>query len=40
LQCLTGTPELTEPRAPGHQVRCVNPVLPADRSADAAEVSS
>ncbi|CAO0837326.1 ABC transporter ATP-binding protein OS=Streptomyces microflavus OX=1919 GN=G3I39_18980 PE=4 SV=1 [Streptomyces microflavus] len=28
LECLTGTPELTEPRATGHQVRCVNPVLP------------
>lgn len=28
MECLTGTPELTEPRAAGHQVRCVNPVLP------------
>ncbi|MGW0820787.1 ABC transporter ATP-binding protein [Streptomyces sp. NPDC002845] len=27
LDCLTGTPRLTEPRAAGHQVRCVNPVL-------------
>ncbi|CAM5419400.1 ABC transporter ATP-binding protein [Streptomyces californicus] len=28
MECLAGTPELTEPRAAGHQVRCVNPVLP------------
>ncbi|MFE6037107.1 ABC transporter ATP-binding protein [Streptomyces sp. NPDC056452] len=28
MECLTGTPELTEPRTAGHQVRCVNPVLP------------
>ncbi len=27
MGCLTGTPQLTEPRAAGHQVRCVNPVL-------------
>ncbi|MFG3494721.1 ABC transporter ATP-binding protein [Streptomyces sp. NPDC047928] len=37
MECLTGTPELTEPRAEGHQVRCVNPVLPA---ADQSEVSA
>ncbi|MBW1601561.1 ABC transporter ATP-binding protein [Streptomyces sp. JJ66] len=29
LECLTGTPELTEPHTPGHQARCVNPVPPA-----------
>lgn len=28
LECLEGTPELTEPRASGHLVRCVNPVMP------------
>ncbi|MFE1578204.1 ABC transporter ATP-binding protein [Streptomyces fradiae] len=28
LECLTGTPPLTEPRTEGHRVRCVNPVLP------------
>ncbi|MFD9501453.1 ABC transporter ATP-binding protein [Streptomyces sp. NPDC060035] len=28
MECLTGTPELTEPRTAGHKVRCVNPVLP------------
>ncbi|MFD4689454.1 ABC transporter ATP-binding protein [Streptomyces sp. NPDC058463] len=28
MECLTGTPPLAEPRAAGHQVRCVNPVLP------------
>ncbi|WMX44947.1 ABC transporter ATP-binding protein [Streptomyces roseicoloratus] len=27
MDCLTGTPALTEPRAAGHQARCVNPVL-------------
>jgi peptide/nickel transport system ATP-binding protein len=27
MGCLTGTPQLTEPRAAGHLVRCVNPVL-------------
>ncbi|WP_279329246.1 ABC transporter ATP-binding protein [Streptomyces sp. OS603R] len=27
LGCLTGTPQLGEPREAGHQVRCVNPVL-------------
>ncbi|MDG9704733.1 ABC transporter ATP-binding protein [Streptomyces sp. DH37] len=27
LQCLQGTPALGEPRRPGHQVRCVNPVF-------------
>ncbi|MER5840496.1 ABC transporter ATP-binding protein [Streptomyces prasinus] len=27
MGCLTGTPQLAEPRAAGHQVRCVNPVL-------------
>ncbi|WSM75972.1 ABC transporter ATP-binding protein [Streptomyces cellulosae] len=27
MGCLTGTPQLGEPRAAGHQVRCVNPVL-------------
>ncbi|MEV0692337.1 ABC transporter ATP-binding protein [Streptomyces sp. NPDC050388] len=27
MDCLTGTPQLTEPRAAGHQARCVNPVL-------------
>jgi peptide/nickel transport system ATP-binding protein len=27
LQCLQGTPVLGEPRKPGHQVRCVNPVF-------------
>ncbi|WP_406725381.1 ABC transporter ATP-binding protein [Streptomyces sp. GD-15H] len=27
MGCLTGTPQLTEPRAAGHQARCVNPVL-------------
>ncbi|GAA3644686.1 ABC transporter ATP-binding protein [Streptomyces fenghuangensis] len=27
LECLQGTPALGEPRKPGHQVRCVNPVL-------------
>jgi peptide/nickel transport system ATP-binding protein len=27
LECLQGTPVLGEPRKPGHQVRCVNPVL-------------
>ncbi|QNP65425.1 ABC transporter ATP-binding protein [Streptomyces genisteinicus] len=36
MECLTGTPELTEPRAAGHQVRCVNPVLPKNQ----AEVSA
>ncbi|MGD9482203.1 ABC transporter ATP-binding protein [Streptomyces sp. TRM70308] len=28
MECLTGTPALTEPHTPGHQARCVNPVLP------------
>ncbi|MDB1088293.1 ABC transporter ATP-binding protein [Streptomyces sp. ACA25] len=28
MECLHGTPELTEPRTAGHQVRCVNPVPP------------
>ncbi|MEV4947970.1 ABC transporter ATP-binding protein [Streptomyces sp. NPDC053755] len=33
MECLTGTPELTEPRTEGHLVRCVNPVLPtSDKS--------
>ncbi|WP_171112746.1 MULTISPECIES: ABC transporter ATP-binding protein [Streptomyces] len=32
LDCLTGTPELTEPRTPGHQVRCVHPVAEAARA--------
>ncbi|MEU6523023.1 ABC transporter ATP-binding protein [Streptomyces sp. NPDC046924] len=27
MGCLTGTPQLTEPRTAGHQARCVNPVL-------------
>lgn len=27
LDCLAGTPGLTEPRTAGHQVRCVHPVL-------------
>ncbi|MFF0168239.1 ABC transporter ATP-binding protein [Streptomyces prasinus] len=27
MGCLTGTPQLAEPRAAGHRVRCVNPVL-------------
>ncbi|MFE9939538.1 ABC transporter ATP-binding protein [Streptomyces hirsutus] len=27
MGCLTGTPQLAEPRAADHQVRCVNPVL-------------
>ncbi len=27
MGCLTGTPQLAEPREAGHQVRCVNPVL-------------
>ncbi|CAL9412186.1 MULTISPECIES: ABC transporter ATP-binding protein [Streptomyces] len=27
MGCLSGTPQLGEPRAAGHQVRCVNPVL-------------
>ena len=27
MDCLTGTPQLTEPQAAGHQVRCVNPLL-------------
>ncbi|MCX4479464.1 ABC transporter ATP-binding protein [Streptomyces cellulosae] len=27
MGCLTGTPQLGVPRAAGHQVRCVNPVL-------------
>ncbi len=27
MGCLTGTPQLAEPRAAGHHVRCVNPVL-------------
>ncbi|GGY34566.1 ABC transporter ATP-binding protein [Streptomyces omiyaensis] len=27
MECLTGTPELTEPRAAGHHARCANPVL-------------
>ncbi|MGA5278423.1 ABC transporter ATP-binding protein [Streptomyces cellulosae] len=27
MGCLTGTPQLGEPRGAGHQVRCVNPVL-------------
>ncbi|MGW3679273.1 ABC transporter ATP-binding protein [Streptomyces prasinus] len=27
MGCLTGTPQLAEPRAAGHQARCVNPVL-------------
>ncbi|MDT3724611.1 ABC transporter ATP-binding protein [Streptomyces sp. DSM 41972] len=27
MGCLTGTPQLGEPRVAGHQVRCVNPVL-------------
>ncbi|MFB8776128.1 ABC transporter ATP-binding protein [Streptomyces broussonetiae] len=27
VDCLTGGPALTEPRAAGHQVRCVHPVL-------------
>ncbi len=27
MGCLTGTPQLGEPRAADHQVRCVNPVL-------------
>ncbi|MET9953101.1 ABC transporter ATP-binding protein [Streptomyces sp. NPDC006339] len=27
MECLTGTPELTEPREAGHRARCVNPVL-------------
>ncbi|MGA5263625.1 ABC transporter ATP-binding protein [Streptomyces griseoincarnatus] len=27
MGCLTGTPQLGEPREAGHQVRCVNPVL-------------
>lgn len=27
MGCLTGTPPLTEPRAAGHEVRCVHPVL-------------
>ncbi|WSB86789.1 ABC transporter ATP-binding protein [Streptomyces cellulosae] len=27
MGCLTGTPQLGEPGAAGHQVRCVNPVL-------------
>ncbi|MEU3249365.1 ABC transporter ATP-binding protein [Streptomyces sp. NPDC006997] len=27
VDCLSGTPALTEPRAEGHQVRCVHPVL-------------
>ncbi|MFD8012900.1 ABC transporter ATP-binding protein [Streptomyces sp. NPDC058955] len=27
MECLTGTPELTEPRAAGHRARCANPVL-------------
>ncbi|GAA3817062.1 ABC transporter ATP-binding protein [Streptomyces phyllanthi] len=27
MECLTGTPELAEPRAAGHQVRCVNPIM-------------
>ncbi|WP_103501487.1 ABC transporter ATP-binding protein [Streptomyces sp. SM14] len=26
MECLTGTPQLTEPAAAGHGVRCVNPV--------------
>ncbi|MEG3629146.1 ABC transporter ATP-binding protein [Streptomyces poriticola] len=32
LDCLGGTPELTEPRTAGHQVRCVNPVAVAARA--------
>ncbi|MFX4291689.1 ABC transporter ATP-binding protein [Streptomyces bohaiensis] len=27
MECLTGTPQLTEPATAGHRVRCVNPVL-------------
>ncbi|WP_368406416.1 oligopeptide/dipeptide ABC transporter ATP-binding protein, partial [Streptomyces sp. CC77] len=30
LECLSGTPALTEPGNAGHQVRCVNPVLPEE----------
>ncbi|GAA4656002.1 ABC transporter ATP-binding protein [Streptomyces chumphonensis] len=26
MECLTGTPQLTEPHTPGHLARCVNPV--------------
>ncbi|KAF4408388.1 ABC transporter ATP-binding protein [Streptomyces lycii] len=33
LECLAGTPGLSEPRAAGHQVRCVNPVLPGSAGA-------
>lgn len=39
MDCLDGAPELTEPQSPGHQVRCVNPVLrdgESDQSGDAA----
>lgn len=32
LDCLTGTPALTEPRGAGHQVRCVHPVLEDSRA--------
>lgn len=35
MECLTGTPDLTEPRTSGHRVRCVNPVLPASAEASA-----
>ncbi|GGP75378.1 ABC transporter ATP-binding protein [Streptomyces calvus] len=34
MACLTGTPQLTEPRAAGHQARCVNPVLVDDAKAE------
>jgi peptide/nickel transport system ATP-binding protein len=27
MECLTGTPQLTEPNGPGHRVRCVNPIM-------------
>nr|WP_078843704.1 ABC transporter ATP-binding protein [Streptomyces albus] len=40
LECLQGTPELTEPRTPGHQVRCVNPVLDAHGSGDVAVIEA
>ncbi|MBQ0984555.1 ABC transporter ATP-binding protein [Streptomyces sp. F63] len=40
LECLQGTPELTEPRTPGHRVRCVNPVLDAPGAGDAAMIEA
>lgn len=50
LECLSGTPQLTEPVGAGHGVRCVNPVLtgvevktlgvPAEQAVDAAAATA